>query len=132
MFCAANNTPITYVNPATGNPTGTPYFPPGEDYTLADQVRISYQITVQNTASYAQASAYLNPIVNNTNFALYLSIVYGGYPPSKPVVATLQEPATWFAAQPLELPNSAHIAFGQSALLSGLLLSLCTFFVWMV
>lgn len=129
----ADGTAITPVN-ANGNPTGTPYFPPGEDYTLADQIRVTYQVTVQNSESYEQASAFLNPIVNNTNFALYLSIVYGGYPPSKPVIATLQQGTTWFAAQPLELPNSAHTTFSQSSVMTGLALtSLCSLLlVWMI
>lgn len=123
-----NNTPITPTNPATGKPTGVPYFPPGEDYPQADLIRVTYQVTVQNTASYQQAASYLNPIVNNSYTSLVLTTLYCGSPCNYTVPAELVTGTVWKAAQPLDLPNSAHSAFGQqSTLMMGLVMtSVCS------
>lgn len=128
VYMYQNNTPITPTNPATGKPTGVPYFPPGEDYPQADLIRVTYQVTVQNTASYQQAASYLNPIVNNSYTSLVLTTLYCGSPCNYTVPAELVTGTVWKAAQPLDLPNSAHSAFGQqSTLMMGLVLtSVCS------
>jgi len=102
VYMYANGTAITYS-------TGIPYFPPGEDYELADKVKVLYQVTLQNTPSLSQAETFLNENLNSTTFGFYLSVVYSGLKYADyPVTVAIAKPTTWFDAMPLELPpNSA-------------------------